>query len=196
MFLRPMLALLADAPLQDPNLAYEPKYDGIRAIVDVATGGRPDSVRIYSRNGNDKTRQFPEIARALAEYGRRLKAGVVLDGEVVALDRDGEPAGFQRLQGRIHLSSDAGALRASREAPVAFIAFDILEDGGENLRPLPLTSRRARLERVFGNTGSPLLRLSEFVAADGRALHARATAAGWEGLVVKHLQSHYKPGQR
>jgi len=191
-----MLALLADAPLQDPNLAYEPKYDGIRAIVELASGGRPDGVRIYSRNGNDKTRQFPEIARALAEYGRRLKAGVVLDGEIVALDRDGEPAGFQRLQGRIHLSSDAGALRASREAPVAFIAFDILQDGGEDLRPLPLTSRRARLERVFGNTGSSLLRLSEFVPADGRALHARAVAAGWEGLVAKHLQSHYKPGQR
>jgi len=191
-----MLALLADAPLQDPNLAYEPKYDGIRAIVELASGGRPESVRIYSRNGNDKTRQFPEIARALAEYGRRLKAGVVLDGEVVALDRDGEPAGFQRLQGRIHLSSDAGALRASREVPVAFIAFDILQDGGEDLRPLPLTSRRARLERVFGNTGSPLLRLSEFVPADGRALHARAIAAGWEGMVAKHLQSHYKPGQR
>jgi bifunctional non-homologous end joining protein LigD len=191
-----MLALLADAPLQDPNLAYEPKYDGIRAIVELASGGRPDVVRIYSRNGNDKTRQFPEIARALAEYGRRLKAGVVLDGEIVALDRDGEPAGFQRLQGRIHLSSDTGALRASREAPVAFIAFDILQDGGEDLRPLPLTSRRARLERVFGNTGSSLLRLSEFVPADGRALHARAVAAGWEGLVAKHLQSHYKPGQR
>ena len=79
-----------------------------------ASGGRPESVRIYSRNGNDKTRQFPEIARALAEYGRRLKAGVVLDGEVVALDRDGEPAGFQRLQGRIHLSSDAGRRSAPR----------------------------------------------------------------------------------
>jgi len=195
-FHRPMLALLADPPLQDPNLAYEPKYDGIRAIVELSSADRPDGVRIYSRNGNDKTRQFPEIARALAEYGRRLKAGVVLDGEVVALDRNGEPAGFQRLQGRIHLASDADALRASRSAPVAFIAFDILQDGGEDLRPLPLTSRRARLERVFDNTGSPLLRLSEFVPADGRALYKRAAASGWEGLVAKHLQSHYKPGQR
>ena len=191
-----MLALLADAPLQDPDLAYEPKYDGIRAIVEVRAGGRPDGVRLFSRNGNDKTRQFPELARTLSEYGRRLKAGVVLDGEIVALDRDGEPAGFQRLQGRIHLTSEAEALRASREAPAAFIAFDILEDGGEDLRPLPLTARRARLERVFGNTGSPLLRLSEFVPADGRALYARAAARGWEGVVVKHLQSHYKPGQR
>ena len=191
-----MLALLADAPLQDPNLAYEPKYDGIRAIVQVAGGAHPGGVRIFSRNGNDKTRQFPEIARALAEYGRRLKAGVLLDGEVVALDDRGEPTGFQRLQGRIHLSSEADALRASRQAPAAFIAFDILEDGGEDLRPLPLTSRRARLERVFGNTGSPLLRLSDFVPADGRALFSLAAASGWEGLVVKHLQSHYKPGQR
>ena len=193
---RPMLALLADAPLEDPNLAYEPKYDGIRAIAQVFAGARAEGVRILSRNGNDKTRQFPEIARALTEYGRRLKAGVVLDGEIVALDRSGEPAGFQRLQGRIHLSSAADVSRASRSAPVAFIVFDILEDGGEDLRALPLTSRRARLERVFGNTGSDLLRLSEFVPADGRALFSRAAASGWEGLVVKHLQSHYKPGQR
>jgi bifunctional non-homologous end joining protein LigD len=191
-----MLALLAEAPLRDPNLAYEPKYDGIRAIVEVDAGARADGVRIYSRNGNDKTLQFPEVARALADYGRRLKAGVVLDGEIVALDAAGEPAGFQRLQGRIHLSAEADALRASRLAPVALVAFDILRDGAEDLTSLPLTSRRARLERVFGNTGSPLLRLSEFVPADGRALFSRAAASGWEGLVVKHLQSRYKAGQR
>ena len=196
MSIRPMLATLAEAPLRDPALAYEPKYDGIRAIADVGTSGRADAVRLLSRTGNDKTRQFPEIARALVEYGRRLKAGVVLDGEVVALGEDGEPAGFQRLQGRIHLSSEADVRRASASAPAAFIAFDILRDGAEDLQHLSLTSRRARLERVFGNTGSPLLRLSRFVPADGRALYEEAQARGWEGLVVKRLDSRYKAGQR
>src|SRR6476469_8025877 len=99
--LQPMLASLEDAPLTDPTLVYEPKYDGIRAIVEVGAGGDP--VRLWSRLGNDKTMQFPEISGALARWGRSRRQAVVLDGEIVALDEQGEPAGFQKLQGRIHL---------------------------------------------------------------------------------------------
>src|SRR5262245_60413988 len=127
-----MLASLADAPLDDPSLVYEPKYDGIRAIAEV--GGRPPTrvpgtgfpvpVRLWSRLGNEKTSQFPEIASALARWGTRLKEPVVLDGEIVALDGDGKPAGFQQLQGRIHLTGSAGI--AGR---VAYIAFDLLRIG-------------------------------------------------------------------
>src|SRR6186997_154621 len=95
-----MLASLADAPLDDPSLVYEPKYDGIRAIAEVSA----DSVRLWSRLGNEKTRQFPEIANALQSWARTLKEPVVLDGEIVALDGKGEPTGFQNLQGRIHLA--------------------------------------------------------------------------------------------
>src|SRR5713226_298500 len=97
MFL-PMLATLADAPLDDPQLAYEPKYDGIRAIAEVG-----QQVRLWSRLGNEKTRQFPEIADALKKWSARLEAPVVLDGEIVALDAKGAPTGFQQLQGRIHV---------------------------------------------------------------------------------------------
>ena len=99
-----MLASLDAAPLADPRLAYEPKYDGIRTLAVVRAGGGPDAVRLWSRVGNDKTRQFPEIVRALDVFARRLKADVLLDGEIVALDQHGEPAGFQRLQGRMHLT--------------------------------------------------------------------------------------------
>src|SRR4051794_4137759 len=115
----PMLATLAEAPLADPELVYEPKYDGIRAIAEVGAGGR--SVRLWSRLGNDKTSQFPEVAAALATWAKRRKDAVVLDGEIVALDSKGHPAGFQQLQGRIHVKDEhvtAGA--------VAFILFDLL----------------------------------------------------------------------
>ncbi len=88
-----MLASLIDAPLQDPQFVYEPKYDGIRAIVEIANG----RARLWSRLGNDKTRQFPEIAGALEHWGASRKDGLVLDGEIVALDARGEPAGFQQL---------------------------------------------------------------------------------------------------
>jgi ATP-dependent DNA ligase len=83
-----MLASLADAPLADPQLVYEPKYDGIRAIVEV--GPR---IHIWSRLGNEKTAQFPAIVGALEKWKRRLKQPVVLDGEIVALDEHGEPRG-------------------------------------------------------------------------------------------------------
>src|SRR5215470_14418583 len=96
---QPMLASLVDAPLDDPRLVYEPKYDGIRAIAEVSH----TKVRLWSRLGNEKTVQFPEIAEALATWSRRRRATVVLDGEIVALDARGEPTGFQQLQGRVHL---------------------------------------------------------------------------------------------
>src|SRR2546425_6914548 len=131
--LQPMLASLADAPLDDPQLVYEPKYDGIRAIAEVEIRGREPvrlagsrpRVRLWSRLGNEKTRQFPEIAAALEKWARRLKQPVILDGEIVALDAKGNPIGFQALQGRIHLSE--GREPASRTGsrppnPVAFIA--------------------------------------------------------------------------
>src|SRR5262245_53999142 len=134
--LEPMLASLADAPLNDPHLAYEPKYDGIRAIAEIEPGG---VVRLWSRLGNEKTRQFPEIAAALGQWARKRAEPLVLDGEIVALDAKGDPAGFQQLQGRIHLLEVAGGKGArshssrssSPSSPsstsrpsVAFIAFD------------------------------------------------------------------------
>src|SRR6187397_1246492 len=92
----PMLASLTEAPLADPQLAYEPKYDGIRAIVELGAAGK--DVRMWSRLGNEKTHEYPGIVAALARWAKGRKAPLVLDGEVVALDADGNPTGFQQLQ--------------------------------------------------------------------------------------------------
>jgi bifunctional non-homologous end joining protein LigD len=177
--IQPMLASLADAPLDDPDLVYEPKYDGIRAIVEVEPKG---SVHLWSRLGNDKTQQFPGIVAALKQWARARKQPLVLDGEIVALDAKGQPAGFQQLQG----SSDHTAL----------IAFDLLRDGKTDYRERPLTERRAALEKLFGRTGSPVLRISDQVRGDGRALFKQAMDQGWEGLIAKHAASLYKSGKR
>ena len=189
----PMLASLADAPLDDPQLVYEPKYDGIRAIVEIAPKGR---VRLWSRLGNEKTRQFPEIAAALEKWARARNAPLVLDGEIVALDAKGEPAGFQQLQGRIHHSGRDSASPAGAPGRVALIAFDLLRDGRTDYRDRPLVERRAALEHVFGRTGSPVLRISDQVSGDGRALYQQALDRGWEGLIAKHARSLYKSGKR
>jgi len=206
--LQPMLASLADAPLNDPHFVYEPKYDGIRAIAEIGPKG---SVRLWSRLGNEKTRQFPEIATALARWASKRKETLVLDGEIVALDAKGEPTGFQQLQGRIHLldvDSGGASFRSSRSSrpsspsspsrrpSAAFIAFDILRDGRTDLRDRPLVERRAALERVFARTGSPLLRISSVVRGDARALYKEALDRGWEGLIAKHADSLYKSGKR
>ena len=173
---RPMLATLAEHPLDDPAFVYEPKYDGIRALIEIGPPSSRRPTSIWSRLGNEKTSQFPEIVRALDGVRRGLRAPVILDGEIVALDERGEPAGFQQLQGRIHLASGPGG--ASQN--VAFIAFDILRDGDADLVDLPLTERRARLEKRLAKRTGPLVRLSE-VADRRRTRDVRAREAAGLG---------------
>src|SRR3954454_6923983 len=146
--LAPMLATLSEASLVDPTLVYEPKYDGIRAIAEVGAGTR--GVRLWSRLGNEKTSQFPEVVAALADWAKRRREPVVLDGEIVALDADGQPAGFQQLQGRIHVKDDHAV--AGR---TAFILFDVLRVGDRDLREEPLSPRRQIIEPLLeGKTTS------------------------------------------
>ncbi|HEX5817674.1 MAG TPA: non-homologous end-joining DNA ligase, partial [Gemmatimonadales bacterium] len=185
--LRPMLATLAEHSRRDPSFVYEPKYDGIRALASV----QPGSVALYSRLGNEKSAQFPEIVEALAAFAKARKAPLVLDGEVVALDAKGEPAGFQQLQGRIHVSTGAPPALS-----VAFIVFDILRDGDEDLCDLPLADRRARLEQVFARAKANAIWLGEQVRGDGEAMWERAKAQGWEGLIAKRAASPYRAGKR
>jgi bifunctional non-homologous end joining protein LigD len=175
-----MLASLVDAPLVDPDFVYEPKYDGIRAVSEIAARG--GTVKLWSRLGNDKAAQFPGVVTALQKWARRRTAPLVLDGEVVALDAKGQPSGFQDLQ--------------RRSESCAFIVFDILRDGTTDFRGRPLVERRQALERLLGKTTSSTIRISEIAYGDGHALHERALAEGWEGLIAKRADSVYHAGKR
>jgi bifunctional non-homologous end joining protein LigD len=204
-----MLASLAEPPIQQHGLVYEPKYDGIRALIDLtpaptarskARGSKPGEahVAIYSRNGNEKSRQFPAIVAALREIARTLDAPILIDGEIVAVDGQGTPLGFQNIQGRIHLTSDPEIAKAEQDQPAILIAFDLLRDGDEDLRGLPMAARRLRLqERVKPKrAAAQWVRLSEIAADDGRAMLQRAKAERWEGLIVKEGHSPYHSGRR
>ena len=193
---RPMLATLSEPPLTGKNLRFEPKYDGIRALVHVAPGKPRPDIRLWSRLGNEKTSQFPAVVRALEPLARALRAPLLIDGEIVALDARGRPAGFQQLQGRIHVKGERDIDMLDRRQPTAFLAFDLLRAGAEDIRGLPLTARREALEKYLDRHLSDTLRISEQAAGDGRPLDTRAHREGWEGLIVKDASSVYQSGRR
>ncbi|MFO7707371.1 MAG: ATP-dependent DNA ligase [Desulfobacterales bacterium] len=165
------------------------KWDGIRAQL-VRRGG---SVFIWSRGEELVTEKFPEIGAAAEE----VPDGCVLDGEILAW-RDGRPLDFARLQQRIGRKNLTGKVLA--EAPAVFMAYDLLESEGRDLRVQALSERRAALEALLSAAGGPVLLLSPRLSAPDwpalAALRQEARQRGVEGLMVKRLSSAYGVGRR
>jgi len=182
---RPMLAETADHAFSRAGWLFEPKLDGYRVLAARQSG----EARLYTRNGNECATAFPEVARAVAAlpYDRLL-----LDGEIVALDDRGIPS-FQRLQSRARLSRPIDIRHAAVEAPVTYYAFDLLGFEDFDLRPLPLTQRKALLQRVLPPLGA--LRYLEHVEDDGEALYREAERLELEGVVGKKATAPYKAGR-
>jgi bifunctional non-homologous end joining protein LigD len=180
-----MLAETADRAFSREGWLFEPKLDGYRVLA-ARAGGEP---RLLTRNGNDCATSFPEILRAVAALPfERL----VLDGEVVALDDSGRPS-FQRLQGRARLRRPIDIRHAAVNTPVTYYAFDLLGFEDFDLRPLPLTARKAALRRVLPPVGP--LRYLEHVDDEGEALYREAERLGLEGVVGKKAGSPYRAGR-
>jgi bifunctional non-homologous end joining protein LigD len=181
----PMLATSGGLPPGD-GWAFEIKWDGVRAI-GYAEGGR---LRLASRRANNITARYPE----LRELGRALGVHeAVLDGEVVAFDDDGRPS-FQRLQRRMHLTSEAQVRRLSQSDPVVYVIFDLLFLDGHSLLAQPYEARRARLLELGLN--GPAWQTPAHHVGDGAALLAASRAQGLEGIVAKRLDCPYTPGRR
>jgi len=164
------------------------KWDGIRAQL-LRRGGE---TYIWSRGDELITQRFPE----LVEFAARLPAGTVLDGEILTW-KDGKPLGFATLQTRIGRISLSRKILA--DAPTAFIAYDLLEFEGTDIRQQPLKERRALLEAVVGKVRSAKLIVSEVLAAtswdDAAALRATSRGRTVEGIMVKRLASPYQSGR-
>jgi bifunctional non-homologous end joining protein LigD len=144
-------------------------------------------VRLWSRNGIDKASQFPEVSSALAALADEA-GSMVLDGELVAVDRSGKPLRFQALQAR-----------AITSARTAFVAFDCLAAADHVLVAAPWTERRAMLERLVKKSARGLIRRGDSFpcGSTGAArVFATASAQGWEGLILKRMDAPYLPGRR
>jgi bifunctional non-homologous end joining protein LigD len=175
----PMLATLVDGLPTADGLAFEIKYDGYRALI--AAHGQ--TVKIYTRSGLDWTARFPAIAAAVAARGFDR---VLLDTEIVVLDRDG----------RSDFGALVNALETGRGALSCF-AFDLLIEAGRDLRDRPLRDRQAALQRLLGAaTQEDVLQRSEVFEGDGAALLRTACARGLEGLIAKRLDAPYRAGRQ
>jgi DNA ligase-1 len=167
------------------------KYDGIRAQL----VHRDGETWLWSRGEELITERFPEIAQAAVAF----PAGTVLDGEVLVWDATaGRPAAFARLQTRITRKS--ATARVQREHPACFIAYDLLEHGGEDWRERPQRERREALEALLRDVpAAGALRLSPLVEGESwarlAALRAESRARGVEGLMLKQAQSRYGVGR-
>src|SRR5689334_20292267 len=189
--LSPMLAKSAkgipDPAKYDDGLLYEPKWDGFRCIV-FRDG---DEVELGSRNERPLTRYFPELLDPLRE---QLPARCVLDGEVVIATAGG--LDFEALLQRIHPAATRINLLA-KETPASFVAFDILAEGDEDLRPSPQVERRRRLEAALRHARPPLhltpCTTDRSVAAEW---FDAFEGAGLDGVVAKPAQLPYREGER
>ncbi|PYP53068.1 MAG: DNA ligase D [Gemmatimonadetes bacterium] len=188
--LEPMYASIG-SEVPGKGWTFEPKYDGIRVLA-YAT---ENDVKLMTRNGKDKARQFPEIVASLKKLAAQTKRSLVLDGEIVALI-DGEPARFQELQSRMHVKESHLIERHSSSTPAALILFDILMDGDEVLLHEPWSERRARLLKRIGKRTSKQLWVTDSVEGDGKKMLEKARRQGWEGVIAKRIDSPYEPGNR
>ncbi|MBN9619617.1 MAG: DNA ligase, partial [Actinobacteria bacterium] len=180
--MQPMLATAVGTLPAGDGWAFEFKWDGVRALIDVS-GGR---ARITSRLGNDVSGGYPEVVTQAIEADDAL-----LDGEIVAFV-DGRPS-FEQLQTRMHVRGRAEVARLAVSCPVTFVAFDLLRRGGTDLTGRPYRERRTALETFVedhpGWTISPSF-------DDGPATESVARTHGFEGVVAKRLSSTYRPGTR
>lgn len=197
-----------DVP-RDDGWTFEPKYDGIRVLAyverapahaersrraRVSPPRAQAAVRLITRNGKDKALQFPEVIDALRALGRRARRSLVIDGEVVAIDRPGTAGRFQSLQSRMHAKDAAHIARIARGHPAVLIAFDLLQDGERVLVDEPWRARRRRLERLLADTDG-VVRASP-TSPRANAMLRRARTAGWEGVIAKRVDAPYLPGAR
>jgi bifunctional non-homologous end joining protein LigD len=171
-FLEPQLATLVDAVPTGADWIHEYKYAGYRLLLSVGEGG----ATAWTRNGKDWSDKF----KALVKAASSLPPATLIDGEAVALDDKGKPS-FQLLQ---------STLKESKGANLAFYAFDLLVEGGKDIRKLPNIDRKERLAALLKGVGPPIL-YGDHVVGKGEALFQAICKEGGEGIISKKASAPY-----
>ncbi|HTN45728.1 MAG TPA: DNA ligase D [Flavipsychrobacter sp.] len=173
-YIKPMLASTTDEAFDGENWIFEIKWDGYRAIAEVDRS----NVKLYSRNGLSFENTYPVIFDALSQ----LKIRAVLDGEIVAMNKNGLPD-FQALQ-----------YHATEEAALVYQVFDLIALNGKKLTDQPLSKRKELLRNLLPE--NDLIRYSDHVAGDGKAFFEAAKEKDLEGIMAKLASSRYIEGKR
>jgi ATP-dependent DNA ligase len=184
---RPMLAAPVDALPEGPGWAYEPKFDGWRAIAFRSDG----AVQLRSRAGRLLSDYFPDITQAVRGS---LPPAVVLDGELIVWRQN--RTSFAMLQGRV--TAGRHVLRIAQACPAHYVVFDLLRDAdGRELLDAPLSERRARLADLLARAPVQLPLCPQTTdLTQARQWLTAWTLTGVEGVVAKRLDSPYQPGRR
>jgi ATP-dependent DNA ligase len=174
-FIPPCLPSKVTRPPSGPLWVHEIKHDGYRLMV------RWDGqrVRCFTRDGYDWADRLPSIVEAARSM---TKTTCLIDGEAVILNDEGA-SDFQALRGR------------GRGSEVVLIAFDLLEQDGEDLRDLPLIKRKRRLKKLFGLTEAwRAIQYGDHLTGNGAVVFDHVSRMGLEGIVSKRLDSPYRSG--
>jgi bifunctional non-homologous end joining protein LigD len=174
-FIEPQLTKPMEKPPAGPGWAHEIKFDGYRMQLRTERG----KARLLTRKGLDWSAKFPEIVAA----GAKLGDGII-DGEVVALDHTGAPD-FAALQ---------AAISEGKTGDLVYFVFDQLFEGKEDLRPLPLEQRKARLQAHVDDAPENIRFVDHFITS-GEAVLQSACRMNLEGIISKRLDAPYQSGR-
>jgi bifunctional non-homologous end joining protein LigD len=173
---RPELATLVTTPPAGDNWLHEIKWDGYRLLIQVRKG----KIRLLTRRGNDWTDHFPALLAALTKLNLK---DIILDGEVVALDKE-RKANFQLLQNSLEESAI--------KTPLIFYAFDLLYYDGYSLLGSPLIERKQLLKKILAvQRATPEIKYNDHVIGKGSIVFQNACDLNLEGIIAKKITSHY-----
>ncbi|MBS1586853.1 MAG: DNA ligase D [Bacteroidetes bacterium] len=170
-----MMAKLHDKPFNDPKWIFEIKWDGYRAVADVA--GK--DTKLYSRNGLSFAAKYPDVFNEL----KKIKKKVVLDGEIVALDEKGMP-NFQLLQ----------QYGDHPEAELVYYVFDVLYVNGKTVENKPLLARKQLLRELL--PPSNIIKYCDHIEGQGKAFFKLMKKQELEGMIAKRADSVYRENYR
>jgi bifunctional non-homologous end joining protein LigD len=204
--IKPMLSTLVDKSFNSKDWVFEIKWDGVRSIL--LLHKKKGILELQSRNGKSITHRYPELVKELTFSSSstsssssstssiiKCKESVVLDGEIVVLDKKNGIPSFQSHQRRMNVDFIKEIESLSKEIPATYYFFDILYLDGINLQDLSFLERRRILSDVITEENARI-KISHFIEDQGKEVFDKTKSMGLEGLIAKHKTSKYVQGIR